>query len=226
MYRIEDDKIAYLLNEPEYGMGFQRVNATLVNGHTQTGYVFNAELFVPDEDRMLYSLVESHIDFAKAVNHAERAYPHIRSFEVIPRYFGKSLSTSSRGITKNMLKETTGAADAPTESTQAYEVFKRFTAYANDRRITADHGLLPGTYATTEADARNVHTGRQAVARYAMPNPEPAIYIFTIKPLKETKIQRGTVQPANDQPGGGDEVIFTDGTAQRTVTGPDTIPEG
>jgi len=41
---------------------------------------------------------------------------------------------------------------------------------------------LPGSYATTEADAKNVKTGKEAVARYALPNPDPASYVYTIKP--------------------------------------------
>lgn len=224
MYIFESDEIALLLKQPEYGMGYQRIRATLSNGHDQTGHVFNAELFVPDEDRTLQKLTESHIIFAKALSQADRAYPDIRSFKVIPRYMTKSLS-SGHELAKNILKESKGAANGPVELTTNFEVFKRFTAYQNDRRITSNGGLVPGTYATTEADAQNVRTGRQAVARYAVPNPEPAIYVFTIKPSKDTKIQRGTVQPANNQPGGGAEVIFTDGTAAKSVTGPDTIPE-
>lgn len=224
MYIFEGNWITSLLRRPEYGMGYQRIRATLSNGHDQTGYVFNAELFVPDEDRSLQKLTESHIIFAKALNQADRAYPDIRSFEVIPRYMTKSLS-SGHELSKNILKESKGAANGPAELTTNFEVFKRFTAYQNDRRITSNGGLVPGTYSTTEADARNVHTGQQAVSRYALPNPEPAIYRFTIKPPKDTKIQRGTVQPANNQSGGGAEVIFADGTAAKSVTGPDTIPE-
>ena len=117
------------------------------------------------------------------------------------------------------------AADAPREKTLAAEVFKRFTAFENDRRITVDGGLMPGTYATTEADAKNVKTGLEAVARYALPNPKPAVYDFTVKPLKETPIQRGIVEPEFGQPGKGVEVLFCDGTAPKTVTDRCTIPE-
>lgn len=85
--------------------------------------------------------------------------------------------------------------------------------------------LLPGTYATTEADARNVKSGTDAVARYALPNPAPASCRFTITPRKDTPVQYGVVQPAHGQPGGGIEVIFTTGTQPRTVTGPDKIPD-
>ena len=98
------------------------------------------------------------------------------------------------------------------------------TPGANLTRI-ADGGLLPGTYATTEADAKNVKTGLEAVARYALPNPKPAVYVFTVKPLKDTPIQRGIVEPEFGQPGKGVEVLFCDGTAARTVTDRGTIPE-
>lgn len=181
MYRFEGDEIALLLNKQEYGMGYQRVHTELYSGRGLDGYVFNAELFVPDEDTRLRKLTESSVVYVKALNFAEPAYESIRKFEIIPRYT-QTMAKASLSENRNSLKESTGATEASIELTGTNEVFNRFTAYANDRRITANRGLRPGTYATTEADARTVHTGRQAVARYALPNPEPAIYRFTIKP--------------------------------------------
>ena len=104
-------------------------------------------------------------------------------------------------------------------------LFKRFTAYEHDPRITSDRRLLPGTYATTGEDAKNAPTGKAAVARYALPNPNPASNVFTIKPHKDTVIQYGIVEPAFGQPGGGVEVLFRDGTHAGTVTGPEKIPD-
>ncbi len=101
----------------------------------------------------------------------------------------------------------------------------RFTAYRNDRRITTDKGLLPGTYATTEADSRNVRTGTEAVERYALPDPKPAIYRFRIDPREDTVNREGTVQPAFGHEGGGVEVIFDNGTDKNTVSGPAVLPE-
>lgn len=225
MYLFERDDILKLLNQPEYGMGYQRIQAKLANGNSQIGYVFNAELFVPDEDRILHKLVERRMAFATALKMAEWASPRIRSFEVIPRYVTRS-PFGGPTIVKNSLQESKAAADGPVESTKIVEIFKRFTAYQNDRRITASGGLLSGSYATTEADARRVSTGGEAVARYALPNPEPAIYVFTIRPSSGTTIQKGTVQPAYGQLGGGAEVLFPRGTTDKTVTGPDVIPEG
>ena len=100
------------------------------------------------------------------------------------------------------------------------EKFYRFSAFKNDRRVTPDNGLLPDSYATTEADGDLVKTGTEAVERYALPNDAPASYRFTINPLKDTAIKKGIVQPANNHQGGGVEVIFTEGTTKDTVTQP------
>lgn len=101
------------------------------------------------------------------------------------------------------------AEDAPITLTGVDEVFKRFSAYANDRRVTVGKGLTPGTFATTKEDAdANIRTGADAVARYALPNSKPATNVFTIAPPKDTELKRGTAQPANNQPGGGVEVTF------------------
>lgn len=68
-------------------------------------------------------------------------------------------------------------------------------------------------------------TGAEAVARYALPNPSPASYRFTIGPDGGTELQKGVAEPAYGQPGGGVEVIVTAGTQPNTVTGPDRIPD-
>lgn len=116
-------------------------------------------------------------------------------------------------------------ADADTaRKTSKPEVLKRFSAYRNDHRLTAGGGFQPGTYTTTAADALHAPTGSRAVERFALPNPAPAIYLFTIHLSAGWPVQRGTVQPANGQPGGGVEVILTAGSPNGTVTGPAVIP--
>lgn len=117
-----------------------------------------------------------------------------------------------------LTQSSSGASEAPVEELRDEENFKRFSAYANDRRVTASGALGPGTYATTEADAKHVKTGRDAVKRYALPNPKPAVYLFTIDPPLRTKLKRGVAQPAYGQPGGGVEVIFVNGSPDKTVT--------
>lgn len=80
-------------------------------------------------------------------------------------------------------------------------------------------------YATTEADARNVKTAAEACARYALPNPKPASYVFTMRPHAGTDLQRGMVDGACGQPGGGVEVIFPRGAQPATVSAPARIPD-
>jgi hypothetical protein len=104
------------------------------------------------------------------------------------------------------------------------EIFARFTAYETDRRITSDRGLVAGTYATTAADADRVSTGSHAVERYALPDPAPAIYRFTIIPRYNTRYRKGVVQPAFGHAGGGIEVLFDDATGPNTVRGPRILP--
>jgi len=90
------------------------------------------------------------------------------------------------------------------------------------RRATARRS--GGARYARRALTKKAPTGKIAVARYALPNPNPASNKWTIEPHKDTLIQRGMVEPANDQPGGGVEVIFTVGTQPGTVTGPEKIP--
>ena len=134
------------------------------------------------------------------------------------------LSAESENFAK--IAASAGAEAAPITLTDIGEIFKRFSAYANDRRVTAGKGLTPGTFATTKEDAdANIKTGTDAVARYALPNSKPASNVFTITPPKDTELKRGTAQPANNQPGGGVEVIFVNGSPDGTVTGPVSISD-
>lgn len=214
MLRLNESQTQELLRQPETGMGYQEVEVTHKNFRTDKGIVYNAELlFEGTESQTVLKL--NH--YQSALRMASYAGDEIRSIKVL-----KSTETKRFLSTTQVRKAgaTGPAKDAPVEKTKADEVFKRFSAYPNDRRVTTDKKLLPGTFATTEADAKNVKTGKDAVARYALPRSDPASYVYTIKSTKDTDIQRGTVEPANGQPGGGAEVIFTSGTAANTVTLP------
>jgi hypothetical protein len=132
----------------------------------------------------------------------------------------------SKGSEYELAAKSEEAKDAPITLTAAGEEFKRFSPYPNDRRVTAGMGLMTGTFATTSEDAAaHIKTGMDAVARYALPSDKPASNEFTINPSANTDLQRGTVAPANNQPGGGVEVIFVNGSPDGTVTGPKQIPD-
>jgi len=225
LYKLFSGLTEVLLTKPETGMGYQVVELSDESERKYRGIAYNAELFSlkPLAEKALFS--EGYDSLLKRAE----PWPGKQAWKVkvidratllreaLYRNFADSLEI--RNTTK-------GAADAPDEQTKRGEFFKRFSAYRNDRRITPGRGLVPGTYATTEEDARNVRTGKEAVARYALPNPKPAVNVFTIAPEEQTRIRKGIAQPAFGQPGGGVEVLFMDGSSDNTVTGPDLIPEG
>ena len=106
------------------------------------------------------------------------------------------------------------------------EVFIRYSAFWPDRRIAADGSVGLGTYVTTENDKAIVPSGLAAVGRYALPNPAPAIYEYTIGPVPGKAISCGTCAPLFGQAGGGVEIRFDNpldpGSANPT---PVSIPE-
>lgn len=117
------------------------------------------------------------------------------------------------------------ASEAPIEQSAAEERFLRFSAFPDDIRIQEDGSLTAGTYVTTYEDGMaHVRTGTDAVRRYALPNPEPAVHRYQLQPPQPIPVRRGRVQPAFGQPGGGTEVIFEDGAPAGTKRKQDEIP--
>jgi hypothetical protein len=141
--------------------------------------------------------------------------------------------TRTEAVTKGLL-ESSGyrakgatASDGAIELSRYEEPFLRFSAFADDLRILPDGSVRPGTYVTTHDDGTTfVKTGMDAVRRYALPNPDPAVHRFHLRPPEPIPVRRGTVQPANNQPGGGAEVIFEKGAPAGTRYKQDKIPPG
>ena len=218
MLKLNELETKNLLAQPETGMGYQHVEAILWD-KTERGIVYNAELlFLGDEPQIRLQSDP----YTTVLESAQSSGNKIKGLRVLLR---ETVAHRSVGGGDTSEKKAAPAKDAPIEKTKSDEVFKRFSAYANDNRRNSDGSWAAGTYATTEADAKKIKTGEDAVARYALPNPALASYVFTGCPHKDTEIQKGTVAPAYGQPGGGVEVIFTKGTQQNTVTGPDEIPD-
>lgn len=205
-----------LLNLPETGMGYQNVEATTLDNKTKRGTAYNAELLVFDDEDRTKLRTLSLTTFVEA---SPPSADNIRTLRVLER-------SGIRTFLREAVTEAAPARDAPEQQTNEREVFKRFVAYDHDNRLRDDGSWRDGTYATTEDDAKNVKTAKEAVTRYALPNPEPPSNVWTGKPEKDTVIQRGTVEPAFGQAGGGVEVLFKNGTQPNTVTGPEKIKVG
>jgi hypothetical protein len=224
-----------LRDQPEYGMGYQYGAVSLSSGGTEIGYILNGASFATKDEISTLSPSE----LAKAENAALASQLTITYVSLIPRskeslkgvrrirtaLFSNAQRLNRAEALNEAIQASLGAKDAPITATEAGEVFKRFSAYLKDFRITEKRGLKPGTFATTEEDARQVHTGREAVSRYALENKQSANKRFTVTPVANTRLQEGIVQPAHGEVGGGVEVIFVDGTGDATVSMPDILPE-
>jgi len=223
MELLNEDWQNELIAQPESGMGYQNVAVKLRNGETRYGTAFNAEFLLYSEEpsHLLESISEPGQRSLMLERNELGSGEEILSLKVLQSE--ADVSTRVRESSSST-QSSSGASEAPEEGLQKKERFKRFSAYANDRRVTPTLGLVPGTYATTEEDAKQVKTGSDAVRRYALPNPIPAANVFTIDPPIKTKLKRGVAQPAYGQPGGGVEVIFVNGSPAQTVTGPAQIP--
>lgn len=216
MYRLTESDRLSLLRQPESGMGYQVVDAVTSDFRTARGVVYNAEVLLLDADSQNDRRIMLSRSLSEAVKTASSTIGTIRSLTVVSDARTTVLSRAEA------TKAAGGASDAPVEKTAQDEKFYRFSAFANDNRVQSDNSLSAGSYATPEADGITVKTGTEAVERYALPNPDPASYRFKVSPLKDTKVQRGIVQPANGHKGGGAEVIFTAGTTKDTVALPPT----
>jgi hypothetical protein len=254
MLRIESWLETYLATQPEYRMGYQKVVARLSSGATEAGIIVNSKVFLKEGeapwqmqigwDYFVAEAAKSQLVVTNVtlIPREPQTLRGVRQIAVANEKFHRlanramTAANSAYGSRRDELlaesrqmelsAKSAAAEDAPVTLTVAAEIFKRFSAFANDRRVTQGMGLTAGTFATTKEDAdANVKTGMDAVVRYALPNPKPASNVFTINPAQDTDVKRGTTQPANNQPGGGVEVIFVNGLPDGTVTGPTTIPD-
>ena len=254
MIRLTPAQIASLNTEPEYRMGYHKVHAILSGGSYEYGYILNQTIFLQERENPWqmnvswdYLCTEAgktnlSINYFRVIPREPETLHGVRLIAVkmekwrILAERTKNAALNASGASREQLlanseiyakaAKSSEAKDAPITVTSEGDIFKRFSPYANDRRVTAGRGLAPGTFATTKEDAdAHVKTGMDAVARYALPADKPASNVFAISPAADTDLQRGTVAPANNQPGGGVEVIFVNGTPDGTVTGPTTIPD-
>ena len=201
--KIDDRTREFLLLQPESGMGYQLVQR---NDNGDRLLILNAELSIN----------------VKQV-HEIAGYQDHGGMIVIDSGDLETLSITPQNIT------VITHGSYPSNSRKD-EIFVRYSAFQNDRRIRNDDSVMSGAYVTTENDARCWWppiglTGLSVVGRYALPNPAPAIYRFLLRPARIVPIACGTVAPNHGQSGGGVEVRFERDTSPDTVIERDTIPD-
>ncbi len=236
MIKLSPEMRQSLRDQPEYGMGYQYGAVCLSTGGTEIGYILNGTSFATKDELTNLSPVELGkaesaaqlsrltITYVSLIQRSKESLKHVR--RVRTTLFGTNANRYADALAlSETIQVSKSAKEAPVTATTLGDIFKRFSAYIEDFRITEKRGLKPGTFATTEEDARFVLTGRDAVSRYALENKQSANKRFTITPPEKTKVQEGIVQPAYGEMGGGVEVIFVDGTGDGTVSLPEFILE-
>lgn len=143
MLRLTAGQTDTLLNKPESGMGFQAVETTTFNGQKKRGTAYNAELLVFDDESRISLKAEG---FQRILESAKTA-TEIWKIDVVerPRSAKVSESVHLSATVKAAIDTAQPAKDAPEERTKAGEVFKRFSAYANDQRLRPDGSWRDGT---------------------------------------------------------------------------------
>jgi len=141
-------------------MGYQLVDLVTDAGKEVAAVAYNAELTLPwstlPEMRTLYAaLSEGRIKAGGAGREVREIRLRAKPADKVSQTVLEDRSTYGRER-----RHRGPAKDAPPEKTNSGEMFRRFSAFANDRRITGDKRLLPGTYGTTHADSLQVHTGK------------------------------------------------------------------
>lgn len=220
IYRAYSSDTSKLLSLPETGMGYQVIDASMPD-HTKRRFVaYNAELVVDLDSQLFESKAIIKRSYVAALASAKDFLGATASITLVSR----SLITESRVVAsskvanKHRYSGGKGAKDSAQEIANGSDVFVRLSAYENDRRVDAlNKRLIPGTYATTDADYRDcVLYNDDPVDRYALPNDEEIKWAFFVRPRIGDKLRRGIVQPAFGHDGGGLEVLFDDGTSNGT----------
>lgn len=215
MYKLTTELRQKLISLPETGMGYQIVNAKFYDWSYKECIVINSSIIEPTNNRTAVELFKALLnEDLNSFEKNERATNLIIDVSLKIR-----TNVSLEGFLREQKSSGTGADKQSETETKYGEKFVRFSHFENDNRIDKTNmSVVPGTYATTFEDASYCVKNRiNPISRYALPNNLSIEYAFHIHPLTGTKLKRGIVEPANNQIGGGLEVIFTKGTTAKTV---------
>ncbi len=209
--KLRTSQVQELLRLPESGMGYQLIEAETGYYSTKNKYlVLNSQMIIDDTPQILNEVKSVFKSGYRTVlfSASEVELKNIRLAENLSNYRVKAFSASKQ----------TGAIHQPVVFANGTEVFTRLSAYEDDFRVdTVNKKLVPGSFSTTFDDYQYCKNNNiNPVERYALPNDEEIKWAFHIRPLKTDSLQRGIVEPANNQNGGGIEAYFEKGTSNNT----------
>jgi hypothetical protein len=209
--KLRTPQIQELLRLRETGMGYQFIEAETGYYGTKNKYlVLNSQMIIDDTPQILNEVKSVFKGGYRTMlfSASEVELKNIRLVENLSNYRVKAFSASKQ----------TGAIHQSIVFANGTEVFTRLSAYEDDFRVdTVNKKLVPGSFSTTFDDYQYCKNNNiNPVERYALPNDDEIKWAFHIRPLKTDSLQRGIVEPANNQNGGGVEAYFEKGTTNNT----------
>lgn len=209
--KLRASQIQELLRLPESGMGYQLIEAETGFYITKNKYlVLNSQMIIDDTPQILNEVKNVFKSGYSTMlfSASEVELKNIRLVENLSNYRVKSFSASAQ----------TGAIHQQVKFADGGEKFTRLSAFEDDFRVDmVNNRLVAGSFSTTFEDyqyckKKNINP----VERYALPNEEEIKWAFYVRPLKTDTLQRGIVERANNQNGGGVEAYFEKGTSNNT----------
>ncbi len=212
--KLKTSQIQELLRLRETGMGYQFIEAeTGYNGTKNKYLVLNSHMIVDDTPQILNEVRNVFKSGYRTMlfSASEVELKNIRLVENLSNYRAKLFSASA--------STQTGAIHQQVKFADGVEKFTRLSAFEDDFRVdTVNKKLVAGSFATTFEDYQYCKKNNiNPVERYALPNDEEIKWAFHVLPLKTDTLQRGIVEPANNQNGGGIEAYFANGTSNNTL---------
>ena len=195
MYGVPERLSEGLLERPESGMGYQLVRVRS-KGDARRFVILNAEWAIAVGTHWRPVREADIWPFEKAYTRR----PWERIFRLMDRR-NEPVGTPEAEPFPYTLEELNVESHGSYSAVSGDEVFYRYSAFANDRRLRSEGGVIPaGTYLTSQKDTRFAESGLGAVARYALPNPTPAIFRFAIGLPTGTALMCGTPHPISASP--------------------------
>lgn len=209
--KLKTPQIQELLRLRETGMGYQFIEAETGYYGTKNKYlVLNSQMIIDDTPQILNEVKNVFKGGYRTMlfSASEVELKNIRLVENLSNYRVKSFSVSAQ----------TGAIHQQVKYADGVEKFTRLSAYEDDFRVDmVNKRLVAGSFSTTFEDYQYCKKNNiNPVERYALPNEEDIKWAFHVRPLKTDTLQRGIVEPANNQNGGGVEAYFEKGTSNNT----------
>jgi hypothetical protein len=235
IYNLQLDIVQRFENEPEVDMGVQ-VGQT---GWGDFYLVVGGQIAAIIDEQTFQQLANVHerawMDQSRDRAQQEHDFLEWRSSLSTAPIIDPVDPAIARSVALSMSRGSLGLPPLPpmpyghlpfTANTGAEDIFYRWEPFPTSRRIDQiTNHVLANTYAPPSAETPFVPTGFAAVARFALPLLFPARWRWEIQPTSGTPIRCGASVPMHGQSGGGVEVMFPVGCANRgPIANPFVIP--